>query len=62
MIKSIKTKELNTLIESWEGWANARLAEHKIEKNWDNYYSAAGLLCATEDLKKVIKEGYYESN
>ena len=60
MIKSIKTKELEKLIKSWEGWANARLEDQKVEKNYDNYYCAAGLLTAAEDLKKVIKEGYYE--
>jgi hypothetical protein len=61
MIKSIKTKELLKLAESWEGWANARLEEHKIEKNWDNYYSAAGLLTAADELKDLIKLGYYET-
>jgi hypothetical protein len=61
MIKSVKTKELIRLAESWEGWANARLEEHKIEKNWDNYYSAAGLLTAVEDLKNLIKLGYHET-
>lgn len=62
MKKSIKIKELEKLIQSWKGWANARLEEHKAEKNWNNYYSAAGLLTAAEDLEKVIKEGYYEQN
>jgi hypothetical protein len=61
MIKSIKTKELIRLAESWEGWANTRLKEHEIEKNWNNYYSAAGLLTAAEDLKNLIKLGYYET-
>jgi hypothetical protein len=61
MIKSIKTKELNALIRSWEAWAEGRLAEHKIEPNWNNYYSAAGLLTAAEELKKVIRIGYFET-
>ena len=57
--KSIKIKELEKLISSWERWADARIEEHKQEKNWDNYYSAAGLYTAAEDLRDVIKQGYY---
>jgi hypothetical protein len=61
MLKSIKTKELLKLAESWEGWANARLEEHKTEKNWNNYYSAPGMLTAAEELRKIISLGYYET-
>lgn len=59
-MKSIKIKELEKLANSWESYANARLEEHKQKKNWDNYYCAAGLLSAAEDLRRVIKEGYFE--
>lgn len=58
MIKSIKIEELEKLIICWEGWANLRLEEHKTDANWGNYYSAAGLLTAAEDLKELIKISY----
>lgn len=61
MIKSIKTKELIALAQSWEAWANLRLEEHKLDAHWGNYYAAAGLLTAAEQLRELIRNGYFST-
>lgn len=58
-VRSIKITELESLAASWEGWADARIEEHK--KAPDGYTArnqgpAAGQLGAAQDLRALIRE------
>jgi len=59
MIRSIKIKELEELATTWESWAHERVKEYNADRtnnSRDNYYCAAGMFTAAEELRKLIKE------
>ena len=58
-IRSIYIADLERLATSWEGWANARIEEHKAapdEYTTRNERTAAGQLSAAQDLRALIRE------